>query len=287
MDGFVAKRSVQLGQRVPAGTPLMSVIALNQVWVEANFKERQLQNLRLGQPVELIADVYGKKVPYLGVIEGMGAGTGAAFALLPAQNITGNWIKVVQRVPVHITLDPKQLVEHPLRVGLSMDANVDVSKTDGRMLADVSRLSTVVQTTVFAPNNTAADAEVGKIIVANGGRVATLGAPVAARDGASVATTTAATVKPNPVAVDCLRTVLWQRRLAAALVAAVHGLHRDVGQTGDRTSGHSRHHYFAVGRQKISATSTRASWPRWRSSGSVSCCGCVRTSTRRPTSPPS
>ena len=198
VDGFVAKRSVQLGQRVPAGTPLMSVIALNQLWVEANFKESQLQNLRLGQPVELIADVYGKKVPYRGVIEGLGAGTGAAFALLPAQNATGNWIKVVQRVPVRITLDPKQLVDHPLRVGLSMDAKVDVSQTEGRMLADASRASTVVQTTVFAPNNTAADAEVRKIIVANGGRVAILGAPVSATTTATATATAtkAVTVKP-------------------------------------------------------------------------------------------
>ena len=170
VDGYVAKRSVQLGARVQAGAPLMSVIALNHVWVEANFKESQLQNLRLGQPVELIADVYGKKVAYHGSIEGLGAGTGAAFALLPAQNATGNWIKVVQRVPVRVALDGKELVEHPLRVGLSMEVKVDVSKTDGRMLADATRVSVSTQTNVFDQNNTAADAEVRKIIVANGGR---------------------------------------------------------------------------------------------------------------------
>ena len=117
----------------------------------------------------LEADVYGKKVDYHGAIEGLGAGTGAAFSLLPAQNATGNWIKVVQRVPVRITLDPKELAEHPLRVGLSMDAKVDVSKTDGRMLADGSRASTLTQTAVFDQNNTAADAEVRKIIAANAG----------------------------------------------------------------------------------------------------------------------
>ena len=170
VDGYVAKRSVQLGARVQAGAPLMSVIALNHVWVEANFKESQLQNLRLGQPVELIADVYGKQVAYHGAIEGLGAGTGAAFALLPAQNATGNWIKVVQRVPVRIALDAKELVEHPLRVGLSMDAKVDVSKIDGRMLADATRAAVAIQTNVFDQNNTAADAQVRKIIVANGGR---------------------------------------------------------------------------------------------------------------------
>ena len=180
VDGYVAKRSVQLGQRVQAGTPLMSVIALNQVWVEANFKEGQLRNLRIGQPVELVADVYGKKVDYHGTIEGLGAGTGAAFALLPAQNASGNWIKVVQRVPVRIALDPRELAEHPLRVGLSMEARVDVSKTDGRVLADASRASTVARTDVFDQVNSAADAEVRRIIAANGVRRASLAVASAA-----------------------------------------------------------------------------------------------------------
>jgi membrane fusion protein (multidrug efflux system) len=188
VDGFIAKRSVQLGQRVQAGTPLLSVIALNQVWVEANFKESQLQNLRIGQAVELVADVYGKKVPYHGTVEGLGAGTGAAFALLPAQNATGNWIKVVQRVPVRIALDAKEVAAHPLRVGLSMDAKVDISKTDGRMLADGTRASVSTQTAVFEQNNTAADAEVRRIIVANGGASGKLAAKVAkASNGQTVA----------------------------------------------------------------------------------------------------
>jgi membrane fusion protein (multidrug efflux system) len=182
VDGYVAKRSVQLGQRVAAGTPLLSVIALEQVWVEANFKESQLQNLRLGQPVELVADVYGKKAAYHGTIEGLGAGTGAAFALLPAQNATGNWIKVVQRVPVRIRLDARELVEHPLRVGLSMEARVDVHDTQGRMLADAARAPVPTQTTVFEQSNSAADAEVRRIIAANGGHPgkAGIGAPAAA-----------------------------------------------------------------------------------------------------------
>jgi membrane fusion protein (multidrug efflux system) len=97
-----------------------------------------VRNLRIGQPVQLVADVYGSKLPYHGTVEGLAAGTGAAFALLPAQNATGNWIKIVQRVPVRITLDPKELAAHPLRVGLSMEATVDISRTDGRMLADTS-----------------------------------------------------------------------------------------------------------------------------------------------------
>ena len=176
VDGYVAKRSVQLGQRVQAGAPLMSVIPLSAVWVEANFKESQLQNLRLGQPVTLTADVYGKQVQYHGAVEGLGAGTGAAFALLPAQNATGNWIKVVQRVPVRVALDPKELQQHPLRVGLSMIAKVDVSQTDGQMLADGSRAPTSAQTNVFDLNNAAADAEVRRIIAANGVHAAAAGA---------------------------------------------------------------------------------------------------------------
>jgi membrane fusion protein (multidrug efflux system) len=170
VDGYVARRSVQLGQRVQAGTPLLSVVALNDVWVDANFKEGQLRNLRIGQPVELQADVYGKKVDYHGTIEGLGAGTGAAFALLPAQNATGNWIKVVQRVPVRIALDPKETASHPLRVGLSMDVKVDVSKTDGRMLADASDRIAHSSTAVFDDSNAAADVDVKKIIAANIGR---------------------------------------------------------------------------------------------------------------------
>jgi membrane fusion protein (multidrug efflux system) len=181
VDGYVARRSVQLGQRVQAGTPLLSVVALNDVWVDANFKEGQLRNLRIGQPVELQADVYGKKVDYHGTIEGLGAGTGAAFALLPAQNATGNWIKVVQRVPVRIALDPKELVAHPLRVGLSMDVNVDVSKTDGRMLADSSDHVAHSSTAVFDDSNAAADADVKKIIAANVGRGADAMQPRVAR----------------------------------------------------------------------------------------------------------
>ena len=181
VDGYVAKRSVQLGQRVQAGAPLMSVIALNRVWVEANFKESQLQSLRIGQPVTLQADVYGKKVEYRGSIEGLGAGTGSAFALLPAQNATGNWIKVVQRVPVRITLDANELAAHPLRVGLSMDARVDVSNTSGAMLADASRAPAASETRVFEPTRSAADADVRRIIAAHGGTLGQASAVTAVR----------------------------------------------------------------------------------------------------------
>jgi membrane fusion protein, multidrug efflux system len=170
IDGYVARRSVQLGQRVQAGAPLMSIVPLRDVWVDANFKEGQLRNLRIGQPVELQADVYGKKVEYHGTVEGLGAGTGAAFALLPAQNATGNWIKVVQRVPVRIALEPKEVQAHPLRVGLSMDAKVDISNTEGRVLASVSQSPSRAQTSVFDTGDAQADAEVKKIIAANLGR---------------------------------------------------------------------------------------------------------------------
>jgi membrane fusion protein, multidrug efflux system len=170
VDGYVAKRSVQLGQRVQAGAPLMSVIALNQVWVDANFKESQLKNLRIGQPVTLTADMYGSKVEYQGRVEGLGAGTGAAFALLPAQNATGNWIKVVQRVPVRVTLDAKEIAANPLRVGLSMEAEVDVSRQEGKTLADAPRTAAVAQTQVYSDLESGADAEVRRVIAANMGR---------------------------------------------------------------------------------------------------------------------
>ncbi|WP_270174734.1 efflux RND transporter periplasmic adaptor subunit [Diaphorobacter sp. ED-3] len=167
VDGYVAKRNVQLGQRVAAGTALMSIVPLREVWVDANFKENQLRHLRLGQPAKLTADLYGKKVEYTGTVAGLGVGTGAAFALLPAQNATGNWIKVVQRVPVRIALDAAQLAEHPLRVGLSMDVTVDTSERSGPALAEAPRKEAVAQTTVYASLDEGADADVARIIRAN------------------------------------------------------------------------------------------------------------------------
>ena len=168
LAGVVARRSVQIGQRVAAGTPLMTVVALDQLWVDANFKEPQLGRLRIGQPATLTADVYGRQVSYRGKVSGLGAGTGAAFALLPAQNATGNWIKVVQRVPVRITLDPAELAAHPLRVGLSMQVAVDVSDTSGPTLA-AARSTPLAQTAVFDLVAAAADAEVARIIATHGG----------------------------------------------------------------------------------------------------------------------
>ena len=164
IDGHIAKRGVQVGQRVQAGSPLMTIVALNQLWVDANFKESQLQDIRIGQPVELVADVYGQKTVFHGKVAGLGAGTGSAFSLLPAQNATGNWIKVVQRVPVRIKLDDAELAQHPLRVGLSMDVNIETKDQSGKALADMPRTAPTSATSVYDIQSTQADAEVAKII---------------------------------------------------------------------------------------------------------------------------
>lgn len=134
VSGYVGKRSVQIGSHVTPGSILMAIVPLDQLWVDANFKESEIQNLRVGQPVKIEADIYGSRVEYHGKLAGLSAGTGAAFSLLPAQNATGNWIKVVQRVPVRIALDPKELAEHPLRIGLSTVVTVDTHRRDGPVL---------------------------------------------------------------------------------------------------------------------------------------------------------
>lgn len=167
VTGFVAKRSVQVGQRVAPGMPLMAVIPLDQVWVDANFKEGQLKQMRIGQTATLSADLYGSRVSYHGRVIGMGAGTGAAFALLPPQNATGNWIKVVQRIPVRIAFDAGELAQHPLRVGLSMLVDVDIHDRSGPQLAAASRPEPAATTAVFADLGKAAAARVKAIIDAN------------------------------------------------------------------------------------------------------------------------
>jgi membrane fusion protein (multidrug efflux system) len=134
IDGVIAQRTVQLGQQVAAGAPLMAVVPLNRVWVDANFRETQLKDLRIGQPATVTADMYGDDIVFHGRVVGVGAGSGNAFALLPPQNASGNWIKIVQRVPVRIALDPKELNGHPLRVGLSVKTVVDTADQSGGML---------------------------------------------------------------------------------------------------------------------------------------------------------
>jgi membrane fusion protein (multidrug efflux system) len=137
IDGVIARRQVQLGERIQPSTPLLSVVPVTEMYVDANFKEVQLKMVRPGQKVELVSDLYGHKVAFHGVVEGFNGGTGAAFALIPAQNATGNWIKVVQRLPVRIRLNPDELAAHPLRVGLSMDAKVDL-RSNSRQLASTT-----------------------------------------------------------------------------------------------------------------------------------------------------
>ena len=172
VSGYVSKRSVQLGQRVAPGTPLMTLVPLDQVWVDANFKENQLRTIRVGQPVTLTADMYGGKIEYKGKVTGLGMATGSASSLLPAQNATGNWIKVVQRVPVRITLDQEQVKKHPLRVGLSMQVKVDVADQSGANLASAPRNAPAAQTSVFAQADNGAEALIRQIIARNLGQPA-------------------------------------------------------------------------------------------------------------------
>ena len=127
----VAKRYAQVGQRVAPGTQLTLIVADNEIWVDANFKEDQLKNIRVGQSVKLESDIYGRKMEYRGTVMGFAPGTGSTLALLPAQNATGNWVKVVQRLPVRIALDPKELKDYPLSIGLSMYATVDTGNASG------------------------------------------------------------------------------------------------------------------------------------------------------------
>jgi membrane fusion protein, multidrug efflux system len=165
VTGYVARRSVQVGQRVSPGTPLMAIVPLDGVWVDANFKESQLRRMRIGQPVTLTADVYGSGVKYHGRVVGFSAGTGSAFAVLPAQNATGNWIKIVQRLPVRVLLDPRELEAHPLRIGLSMQVDVDTHDNRGSQLG--AAVNTIYRTDVFAQYGDQADAEIAKIITQN------------------------------------------------------------------------------------------------------------------------
>ena len=164
VTGYVAQRTVQLGQRVQPGMPLMTVIPLEQVWVEANFKETQLAKMRLGQPVQLTSDVYGGDIDYTGKLVSLGLGTGSAFSLLPAQNASGNWIKIVQRVPVRIELDPKQLAAHPLRLGMSMSVDISIRDQGGAVLPAATPARPVLSTQAYARQLSDADALIDGIV---------------------------------------------------------------------------------------------------------------------------
>ena len=172
--GVVGRKGVQIGQRVAPGMPLLGIVPLEDVWVDANFKEVQLQHMRIGQPVELEADLYGSHVTYAGRIKGISPGTGAAFALLPPQNASGNWIKIVQRVPVRIALDPAQVREHPLRIGLSMHAVVDLHDQSGPVLT-APQSEVAASIAPRAERNPAVEALIEEVIATNSGHLAGTG----------------------------------------------------------------------------------------------------------------
>ena len=166
-SGYVAQRAAQVGSRSQPGQALMTIIPLHDLWVDANFKESQLRNVRIGQPVEVESDLYGGTAEFHGRVVGLAPGTGAAFALLPPQNASGNWIKVVQRVPVRISLDPRELDRHPLRIGLSTSVKIDTHDRNGAVLAAAPATTPVAETNVYANDFAKAEAEADAIVRAN------------------------------------------------------------------------------------------------------------------------
>jgi membrane fusion protein, multidrug efflux system len=170
VTGYVAKRTVQVGQRVQPGAALMAVVPLHGVWIDANFKETQLTHMRIGQSVEITSDVYGSSVKYKGQVQSLGVGTGSAFSLLPAQNATGNWIKIVQRIPVRVVFtDPSQLEKNPLRIGMSLDTEVNLHDQNGPMLSQTPRTEPLFTTDVYQHQLAEANGQIEQIIHANMG----------------------------------------------------------------------------------------------------------------------
>jgi len=169
VTGYVARRTVQLGERISPGAPLMAIVPLGRLWLEANFREVQLRHMRIGQPAAVVADLYGGHVTFHGRVAGLGMGTGSAFALLPAQNATGNWIKVVQRVPVRIALDASELSAHPLRIGLSTVVTIEVRDASGPQLAQTPPQEPVLATGAFDVDRSEIRARIEKIIEENTG----------------------------------------------------------------------------------------------------------------------
>lgn len=167
IDGYIARRSAQVGARATVGSSLLAVIATDNMWVDANFKETQLKNMRIGQPATVVFDLYGDKIKFEGKVEGIELGTGSAFSLLPAQNATGNWIKVIQRVPVRIRLDKQQLEKYPLRIGLSATVNVNTSDSSGEVLLASKALTPIYHTDVLDYDLTPVNQVIEQIIVAN------------------------------------------------------------------------------------------------------------------------
>lgn len=169
MTGYVSRRTVQVGAQISPTTPLMAIVPASGLWVEANFKETQLAHMRIGQPATVVSDIYGDNVEYKGKVVGLDMGTGSAFSLLPAQNATGNWIKVVQRLPVRIELDAKQIEEHPLRIGLSTLVKVDTANRDGSVLANQTRTTPAYQSNARELNLAPVNEMINQIIRANAG----------------------------------------------------------------------------------------------------------------------
>lgn len=169
IDGYVSRRGVQVGSQITSTTPLMAIVPAHHLWVDANFKETQLANVRIGQPATVVSDIYGDDVVFQGKVVGLDMGTGSAFSLLPAQNATGNWIKVVQRLPVRIELDPQEVAKHPLRIGLSTLVTVDTSNTEGHVLASNVRAKPAYESNALALDLAPVNTLIAEIIRANAG----------------------------------------------------------------------------------------------------------------------
>ncbi|MCW0972705.1 multidrug efflux MFS transporter periplasmic adaptor subunit EmrA [Pantoea sp. JV6] len=169
MDGFVSRRSVQVGSQISTSTPLLAVVPATNLWVDANFKETQLAGVRIGQPVTVVADIYGDEVVYQGKVAGLDMGTGSAFSLLPAQNATGNWIKVVQRLPVRIELNQEDIARHPLRIGLSTLVKIDTTSKEGSALASSARQQAAYSSNALAIDLAPVNQLITDIVRANAG----------------------------------------------------------------------------------------------------------------------
>ena len=174
ISGYVVRRAVQLGQQVTSGTEMLAIVPVDSVWIDANFKENQLKSLRIGQPVDVSADMYGSHVSYHGKVLGLTAGTGSALAVLPAQNATGNWIKIVQRLPVRIGLDPRELEQHPLLIGLSTTVHVDVKDQGGATLSKQASWKAEVSTDAYAEQLSGVDDQIKEILASNLGQATTV-----------------------------------------------------------------------------------------------------------------
>ncbi len=167
VTGLIAQRTVQVGQRVAAGKPLMAVVPLHQMWVTANYKEVQLGKMRIGQPAQITSDIYGKGVVFQGKIAGIAGGTGSIFSVLPPQNATGNWIKIVQRIPVRISLDQEQITQYPLRLGLSTEVYVDIHDTQLPIIPPAGTEEVPFSTDVFETQEEGAEKIIAEVVLEN------------------------------------------------------------------------------------------------------------------------